>query len=151
MTEPVPADETVRWCAYPSWAHFSWLYLFSMVTGLRGLLLLRLGLSGWEEWMAGAVALLLCVVALRRWAQYVLTSRRVVVKNGYTGRDIQAVALGDITEITVQQGPVAQFFDIGTLVIRSSSGDRVVVLHGVRDPEVLKARIDALKPTVGTG
>ncbi len=151
MTEPVPADETVRWDAYPSWTHFSWLYLFSLVTGLRGLLLLRLGLSGWEAWMAGAVALLLCVVALRRWAQYVLTSRRVVVKNGYTGRDIQAVALADITEITVQQGPVAQFFDIGTLIVRSSRGDHVIMLHGVRYPEVLKAHIEALRPTVGTG
>ncbi len=151
MTEPVPADEAVRWCAYPAWTHFGWLYLFSIVTGLRGLLLLRLGLSGWEEWMAGAVALLLCVVALRRWAQYVLTSRRVVVKNGYTGRDIQAVALGDITDITVQQGRVARFFDIGTLIVRSSRGDQVVVLHGVRHPEVLKARIDALKPTDRTG
>jgi uncharacterized membrane protein YdbT with pleckstrin-like domain len=121
------------------------------VTGLRGLLLLRSGWSGWEDWLAGAVVLLLCVVALRRWAQYVLTSRRVVVKNGYTGRDIQAMALDDIIDITVQQGPVAQFFDIGTVIVRSSRGDQVVVLHGVRHPEILKARIEALKPTLGTG
>jgi hypothetical protein len=61
------------------------------------------------------------------------------------------VAIADITEITGQQGPVAQFFDIGTLIVRSSRGGHIIVLHGVRQPEVLKAHIDALKPAVGTG
>ena len=103
------------------------------------------GMSGWEVWLGGATALLLCVVLLRRWAQYCVTSRRVIVKNGYTGQDIQALALDDIAEVTVFQGPIAQFFDIGTVVIKSASGDRVLSLRGVREPEVIKTRIDALR------
>ncbi|WP_447863364.1 PH domain-containing protein [Nitrospira calida] len=55
---------------------------------------------------------LLCTAASRRWAQYVFTSRRVIVKNGCAGRAIQAVTLDDIAEITVQQEPVARFFDL---------------------------------------
>ena len=138
-------DETVRWSAYPSWAHFTWLYCFCLVALGRTLLALWWGMSGWEVWLGGAMTLLLCVVVLRRWAQYCITSRRVIVKNGYTGRDLQVLALDDIADVTVNQGPIAQFFDIGTIVITSASGDRVLSFRGVREPEVVKTRIDALK------
>ena len=138
-------NETVRWSAYPSWAHFTWLYCFSLVAGGRTLLALWWGMSGWEAWLGGAIALLLCVVLLRRWARYCITSRRVLVKNGYTGRDIQALAFDDIADVTVLQGPIAQFFDVGTVVITSASGDQVLSLRGVHKPEVIKTRIAALK------
>ena len=138
-------DETVRWSAYPSWTHFTWLYCFSLMAGGRSLLALRWGMSGWEVWLGGATALLLCAVVLRRWAQYRVTSRRVIVKNGYTGRDLQVLALDDIADVTVNQGPIAQFLDIGTVVIKSASGDRVLSLRGAREPEVIKTRIDALR------
>ena len=138
-------DETVRWSAYPSWVHFAWLYCFSLMACGRSLLALRWGMSGWEAWLGGATALRLCVVVLRRWAQYHVTSQRVIVKNGYTGRDIQVLALDDIADVIVNQGPIAQFFDIGTVVIKSASRDRVLSLRGVREPEVIKTRIDALR------
>ena len=67
------------------------------------------------------------------------------MKNGYTGRDLQVLALDDIADVTVNQGPIAQFLDIGTVVIKSASGDRVLSLRGVREPEVIKTRIDALR------
>ena len=82
---------------------------------------------------------------LCRWAQYLITSRRVIVKNGYSGRDIQALSLNDIADVIITQGPIAQFFDIGTVVIKSASGDQVLSLRGVREPEVIKTRIDALR------
>jgi len=140
--------ETVRWSAYPSWAHFTWLYAFSLLAGARGLLLLRLDVSGWEVWVGGAAILLGCVAVMRRWAQYILTSRRIIVRNGYTGRDIQAFALDTLSDLAVEQGPIARFFEIGTIVIRSLSGDQVISLRGVRDPEVIKTRIEALRPAV---
>ena len=68
-------DEIVRWSGYPSWAHFTWLYCFSLVAAGRTLLALWWGMSGWEIWLGGATTLLLCVVLLRRWAQYCITSR----------------------------------------------------------------------------
>ena len=69
----------------------------------------------------------------------------MIVKNGYTGRDIQALVLDDIADVTITQGAIAEFFDIGTVMIKSVSGDRVLSLRGVREPEVIKTRIDALK------
>jgi membrane protein YdbS with pleckstrin-like domain len=138
--------ERVRWCAYPSWAHFAWLYAFSLMAGGRGLLAWREGTGGWSIWMGGAVALLVCVAALRRWARYSFTSDRVIVSNGYTGRDIQTLSLDDLSEVTVMQGPLAQFLGIGTVVLRSLKGDLVIHLRGVRDPEVIRTRLEALRP-----
>ena len=56
-----------------------------------------------------------------------------------------ALALDDIADVTITQGPIAEFFDIGTVVIKSASGDQVLSLRGVREPEVIKTRIDALR------
>jgi membrane protein YdbS with pleckstrin-like domain len=141
---PAIGDDVVRWKAYPSWGQFTWLYLFSLMAALRGGLFLWFGVGGWEMWVAGAVLLLLCAAVMRRWACYMLTSRRIVVRNGYTGREIQAVELDQICEVSINQGPIAQFLGIGTLVIRPAIGDRILSLRGIRDPEVIKAKIDAV-------
>lgn len=146
MSEQGGNDEKIRWRAYPAWAHFSWLYFFSLMTALRGLLLLRLGLSGSEIWLGGALALLACVVAIRRWGEYFFTSDRVIIRNGYTGRVIQSLDIKDISEILIKQGPIGKFFDVGTLLIRSSNGEQLLTFRGIHAPAVIKSRIDALRP-----
>lgn len=138
--------ERVRWHSYPSWAHFAWLYCVSLMAGARGLFALRSGTGGWAIWLGGAASLLVCVVMLRQWARYSFTSNRVIVSNGYTGRDIQALPIDDLSEVTVVQGPVAQFLGIGTVVLRSVDRDRMIYLRGVREPEVIKSRLEALRP-----
>ncbi len=140
------AGETVVWRAYPSWAHFIWLYFFSLMAGFRALLFLRFGVSGWEMWLVGAGILVACAVFVRRWAHYSVSMDRVVVRNGYTGREIHAIMLSDVRDITVRQGPLASFFGIGTVIIRSTSSDRLLSLRGVDDPEGVKLRIEALAP-----
>lgn len=124
---------------------FTWLYFFSLLAALRGLLFLRLGMSGWEGWMGGAVTLLITVGLMRQWGRYVLTSERIIIRNGYTGRDIQSLPLKEIGEISIIQGWMADYFHIGNLVIRSSRDDQVMSLKGVYEPEVIKHRIDALR------
>jgi membrane protein YdbS with pleckstrin-like domain len=109
-------------------------------------MLLRSETSGWEFWFGGAALLLVCVASLRRWARYILTPHRLIVRNGYTGRDIEALPLDRITDVTAEQGPVARFFDIGTVVLRTDRGESDLMLRGVPEPEVLKARIEALRP-----
>ena len=136
----------MRWSAFPSWKHFIWLYMFTAMAGVRGFILLRSETSGWEFWFGGAALLLVCVGTLRRWARYILTPHRLIVRNGYTGREIETLPLDRITDVTIEQGPVARFFDIGTVVLRTHTDDPGVVLRGVPEPEVLKIRIDALKP-----
>ena len=146
MAGQLSTGETERWSAYPSWGQFTWLYFFSLMAGLRGWIFLRFEVIGGEVWLAGAAILLVCVAILRHWARYYLTSQRVIVRNGYTGKEIQAMPISDIGEVTITQGPLAHFMGIGTLVLRSTSGDRILSLRGISDPEVLKTRIEALMP-----
>ena len=86
------------------------------------------------------------VAAVRLWAEYVLTTERVVLRSGYTGREIQSISLENVGEVSIKQGPIAEFFGIGTVVVRSQNGEKTVSLRGVRNPEIVKSRIEALKP-----
>lgn len=138
--------DRVIWQASPSWNQFAWLYLVGLAAGSRGLQILWLSMTGWEVWIGGAIALVVCAVGLRRWAQYLLTSTGVVLRNGYTGKDIQKIAIDDIGEITMSQGVIARFLGIGTLVIHSKSEGRDLLLQGVNDPEVIKTRLEACRP-----
>lgn len=95
--------------------------------------------------MGGATALLVCAATLRRWAQYSVTSYRVIVSNGCTGREIQTLPLDDLSEIVILRDPIAQFFNTGTIVLQSISGDSTLSLRGVRNPKVIKTRIEALR------
>lgn len=132
------------WEAYPSWAHFSWLYLLSAISALRGALFFRFGVGGWEIWMGGAGMLIVCAAILRRWAHYEFTRDRIMVRNGYTGREIHSIPLSNVGDVEIQQGPVADFFGIGTVLVHARNGDRLLPLRGVSDPEQVKVRIEAL-------
>lgn len=137
-------EPRIVWEAFPSWAQFSWLYLLSAVSLLRGTLFFRFGVSGWETWIIGAGILLACAAILRHWAHYDLTRDQITVRNGYTRREIQSIPLSDVGQVTIQQGVVADFFEIGTVLVHARSSDRLLSLRGVRDPEGLTTRIEAL-------
>lgn len=139
-----PEEQQLVWEAFPSWAHFTWLYLLSAVSALRGAVLFRFGVGGWEMWIIGAGMLLVCVAILRHWAHYDLTRDHITVQNHYTGREIQTIPLSDLGDVEVQQGIVADFFGIGTVLVRARSSDRLLALRGVSDPEEIKIRIKAL-------
>jgi membrane protein YdbS with pleckstrin-like domain len=141
--DTVQQDRQIVWETYPSWAQFSWLYLLSAVSALRGAMFFRVGVGGWELWIIGTGLLLCCAVILRRWAHYELTRERIIVRNGYTGREIHSVPLRNVRTVTVEQGVIAGFFGIGMLTISSPSMDRMVSLRGIRDPEDVKIRIEA--------
>ncbi len=126
-------ERPVVWEVFPSWAQFSWLYFMSALSALRAALLHRFGVDGWEMWVIGAGILLACAIFLRHWGHYELTRDQIMVRNGYTGRVIQSILLSDIREVTIRQGFVAQFFGIGTLVIRSQIfGSNALIAGSVR-------------------
>ncbi|MCS6318370.1 MAG: PH domain-containing protein [Nitrospira sp.] len=137
--------ELVLWEGGAAWSQFIWLYLIVGIMLLRVALLVRSSLSGWSGWLVGAVTLLGTAAALRRWGRYVVTSRRVVLRNGWTGRDIQSIAYREIREISIKQGPVADLMGIGTVVIQSRQDDVVIQFRGVLDPEDVIRRIQAAR------
>jgi membrane protein YdbS with pleckstrin-like domain len=142
------ATEAVLWSSYPSWRQFSWLYLISALVAWRALLFRRFDLPGWEAWLVGALALLIFAALLRRWARYEMTPTRLIVRNGFTGREIVQCPLSRIERVELRQGPVANLLGIGTLVIRSG-GEPAIRFRGLRDPEAVKQRIIAKAMATG--
>ncbi len=98
-------------------------------------------MSGWGGWLVGAITLLGTAAALRRWGRYVITSKRVLIRNGWTGQDIQAIELSQVSEVSIKQGLLDDLMGIGTVVIRSRQGDTAILFRGVLDPEDVKQRI----------
>lgn len=139
-----PEEQQLVWEAFPSWAHFSWLYLLSVASALRGALFFKFGAGGWEMWMLGAGFLLACAALLRHWARYELAGDQVTVRNGYTGRDIQSIPLNEVGDVDIVQGVIADFFGIGTVLVHARSSDRLLSLRGVNAPDEVKVRIKAL-------
>ena len=135
--------EPVLWEGSAARSQFIWLYLIAGIMMLRVTLLVRSSLSGWSGWLVGAVTLLGTAAALRRWGRYVVTSRRIVLRNGWTGRDIQSIACREIREISIKQGPLADLMGIGTVVIQSRQDDVGIQFRGVFDPEDVTQRIQA--------
>jgi hypothetical protein len=145
MIESDEAKEPVLWQTYVSWNQFVWLYVVSLIAVLRGALLWQAAIPGSGPWMIGAVAIVVVVLALRYWVRYVATSQRVLIKNAFTGREIQAMAIESISATTIKQGPIAWLLGIGTIVFTSAQGDEVMQFRGVRDPESTLQHIQTVR------
>ncbi|MEK6804919.1 MAG: PH domain-containing protein [Nitrospirota bacterium] len=136
-------NEAVLWEGYAAWSQFIWLYMVVAIMMVRVALLVRSAMPGWGSWLVGAITLLTTAATLRRWGRYVVTSRRVVLRNGWTGHDIQSIECREIREVSIKQGPLADLMGIGTVVIQSRQDDAVIQFRGVLDPEDVKQRIQA--------
>jgi membrane protein YdbS with pleckstrin-like domain len=134
-------EETILWEGYAAWSQFIWLYLVVAMMMVRAVLLVRAAMPGWGSWLAGAFTLLGIAASLRRWGRYVVTNRRVVLRNGWTGRDIQSIDCPEIREVSIRQGPLAGLMGIGTVVIQSRQDDTALHFRGVLDPEDVRQRI----------
>lgn len=145
MIATAQVEEPVLWQTYVSWNQFAWLYLVSLFTALRGALLWQAAISGGEIWIIGAVALVLVALVLRYWVRYAATSTRLLIKNAFTGREIQTMALDNVGEVTVKQGLIAWLLGIGTIVFKSTRGDEVMQFRGVRDPELTLQQIQTVR------
>ncbi len=139
-------SERILWEAYPSWGQFSWLYFLSLWTASRGLIFLYAEIPGWMMWMVGASFLLGVAVALRYWAKYLITSRQVLIRNGYSGKTIRCADHDRIHSVEVMQGPLAKILGIGTVVIQADDSNRTLRFRGVKNPEVVESKLRALLP-----
>ena len=91
------------------------------------------------------VALVVVALVWRYWLRYAATSQRVLIKNAFTGREIQAMAIENISEATVKQGLISWILGIGTIVFKSTRGDEVMRFRGVRDPESTLQHIQTVR------
>lgn len=135
--------ETILWEGYAAWSQFIWLYMVVAMMMVRVILLVRSATPGWGGWMAGAMTLLGTAATLRRWGRYVVTSRRIVLRNGWTGRDIQSIEHRELHEVSIKQAPLADLMGIGTVVIQPRGDGAAIQFRGVLDPADVKDRIHA--------
>ncbi len=110
--------------------------------------------TNWPEWRNGDFIpnknLETLLIAAREakeryWVRDAITSRRVVITNMFTGQEIQSIAREGIGEITVQQGLIARFLGIGTIVLPSAGGDQAMVLRGIQEPETARRHLQAVR------
>jgi len=139
-------SERIVWETYPSWGHFSWLYFLSLWTVSRGLIFRYAEVSGWMMWIVGAGLLLGVAAGLRYWAKYLISTRQVIIRNGYSGKTIRCASLDMIHSVEIMQGPLAKLLGIGTLVIQSHDSNRTLRFRGVKNPEIVGTKLRALLP-----
>jgi PH (Pleckstrin Homology) domain-containing protein len=145
MITTAEAEEPVLWQTYVSWNQFAWLYVVSLFTALRGALLWQAAIPGVEMWLTGAVILVVVAVFLRYWARYEATSRRLLIRNAFTGREIQAMAWEHVSDMTIKRGLIAWALGIGTIVFKSTRGDEVMQFRGVSEPEATLQHIQTVR------
>ena len=139
-------SERILWERYPSWGQFSWLYFLSLWTASRGMIFLYAEVSGWEIWVVGAGLLLGAAAGLRYWAKNFISTRQVIIRNGYSGNTIRCASHDMINAIEVMQGPLAKFLGIGTVVIKCHDANRTLRFRGIKDPEIVETKLRALLP-----
>ena len=55
-----------------------------------------------------------------------------------------------IKVIEITQGPLAKFFRIGTVIIQYGEAKKTLRFRGIKDPEVVVAKLRALLPSSST-
>lgn len=147
-TEIHPSSEDdlrVVWEGRPAWSEYIFLWFFALVSALRSLLIFSTGDSGSGLIYALGIGFFVgLAVFLRRTNRYAVTRAAVHRAAGILGRSERIVPLTKIAAATVEQGPLDRLFGIGTIVLRLKEGGPVETIRGVRDPEVVCRKIEAL-------
>jgi membrane protein YdbS with pleckstrin-like domain len=89
----------------------------------------------WAVWPAIAAVFLYRTVTYT----YRLTDRSVLVEFGFLSRPIPPIPLAEVTAVVTGRGWVERHLGVGWVEVRT--GDRVVRLPGVRNPEVFAIAI----------
>ena len=69
----------------------------------------------------------------------------MLIKNAFTGREIQTMAIEHISETIIKQGLMARLLGIGTIVFTSARSDEELQFRGVSDPESTLQHIQTVR------
>lgn len=81
---------------------------------------------------------------LRRTNRYAVTRAAVHRAAGILGRGEKIIPLEKIADASTEQGPLDRLFGIGTVVLNLKQEGPAERLRGIRDPEVVCRKIEAL-------
>ena len=151
----VPGEEIVMH-RHPHWKMLVVPVLVLMVVvGLGSYLAALIGAQSWSPWariVLGVIALALVVrftlMPVIRWrtTHFVITNRRVLVREGLITRRGMDIPMRRITGVQFRQSLFERLFGVGTLVMESASDDPlefedipgIEQVHGLLYQEVAK-------------
>jgi len=142
---PDEDDRRVVWEGRPAWSEYIFLWFFALVSALRSLLIFSTGDADSGLIYALGIGLFVgLAVFLRRTNRYAVTRAAVHRAAGILGRSERIIPLTKIAAATVEQGPLDRLFGIGMIVLRLKGGGQTETMRGIRDPEVVCRKIEAL-------
>ncbi|MFZ5863469.1 MAG: PH domain-containing protein [Nitrospirota bacterium] len=136
--------EVTRWSGQPAWSQYVFLWFITVVFGVRA------GLSvWWGQWgivaihVAGMAVFVGLAQFFRRTTRYTLTQEAIYRTTGIVGRTQARLPLSEVESVSVGQSRLDQLLGIGTVLLHRENGTSER-LDGLRDPEVIQRKVDAL-------
>jgi membrane protein YdbS with pleckstrin-like domain len=136
--------EVTRWSGQPAWSQYVFLWFITAVFGVRAGLLVW-----WGQWgvmaihVVGMAVFVGLAVFFRRTTRYTLTQEAIYRSAGMFGRTDERLPLSDIAAVDVGRSRLDQLLGIGTVLLYRADGTSER-LAGLRDPEVIQRKIEAL-------
>ena len=138
-------DRSLVWKGQPAWSEYLFLWFVASVSALRALLIFSTEDPGSGLIYTFGVGLFIgLALFLRRTSRYAVTRAAVHRAAGILGQTEKIVPLKKIASASVEQGPLDSLFGIGTILLHLKEGERSEPLRGIRDPDVVCRKIEAL-------
>ncbi len=144
MADSRPIEhEQVIWEGRSAWMDHAVLYVFLAVGVVRAAVAVQQ--AQWPTAMLYGflIASFLGIAAWFHYGRvYRITSARVLIQSGWTGRTIQELRLSEITDVSLRYELLNRWFDLGALEIASRITEDCCTIRGVPDPEVVKSGLE---------
>ncbi|ELZ00022.1 PH domain-containing protein [Natrialba asiatica] len=136
-------DEPIRWRGRP---RIQTIYPWLAVTLLGTLTLLAAVVRELVPWQGLLLVVLLVVPTAWQYARlsrtvFVITARRVAIRQGVLGRSVRTVSLEHIQNTTVTQGVAGRFVGYGTVSI-DTAGGTLLAFWNVDDPSSVRRTLN---------
>ncbi len=137
-----PEQERVIWEGRTAWMDHAVLYLFLAMAMVRAAVAARA-----EEWFTAGLYVLAVTAffGIAAWFHYShvyrLTSRRVEIRSGWTGRVLQEFPLKDISDVTLRYELLNRWFDLGALELACRTTEQACTIRGIPQAEHVKDQL----------
>ena len=143
----ITEGEQIIYEGHPSWRSTLTFYLKGLgIAVVLGLIAALIGVSPAVVVLIVFVVLALTVVVglVRRMATtYVVTSKRLWIKNGLISRRVKETRLHRVQNVNTNQRPLERMLRIGSVDFDTAgTDDSDFTFHGIEDPEGIAHRVD---------
>ena len=106
------------WQGKPTWSSYIYIWIFSAIIGIRGIVSLWLGF--WESALfQGIVIFLVSALAFffHKTTHFKMTRYAIYRSKGFSGKNYQSFPISTISSVSKQQGPLERLFGCGNIVL----------------------------------